>query len=227
MDDKGASISLQWILNQSRASPSRGVALLNIGSLNHTNRKMKMENHVLIMNADIGSCLLLKKLTTTLGYKCDVVHSMPDGLRAVAAKSYDLILISCLMQDRTCWVACQAIRSLYRGEQCPIIIGILSSPNNAMQQRCESCGMSGVVSHPVNKAALSECIERGAHALINNESEAICSESCGFIGNCGEQALPQVAGCGRNAASPKLVPLVDVSALQEAGPLYLGELNST
>ena len=176
--------------------------------------------YCLIMNRDRGSCLMLSKLATALGYECDAVHNMLDGLRAAAAKQYDLVLIACLVQDRSCWVAHQAMKLLYRERRCPIVLGVLSSNDAALQQRCKSSGMAGVLVHPVTKAGLAAGI--GATASAAAECAAVSSSEP-------KPNQQQCAGCDKRPPSPERAAAalqLGVLELQEAGPLVLGELNN-
>ena len=167
---------------------------------------------------------MLRKLVVALGYECDAVHNLPDGLRAAAAKQYDLVLISCLVQDRSCWVAHQAIKLLYRERRYPLVLGVLSSNDSAMQKRCESSGMAGVLVHPVTRAALSACIGATAPAEVE----------CAPLFSWEPKPVDQRdTGLGKRSPSPEQSTELAAAALQlgvielpEAGPLALGELNS-
>ena len=187
-----------------------------------------MQNLALIVNRDVGSSLLLGKLVAALGYECDIVHNMHDTLRASAAKTYDLVLIACFLSDKVCWVTCQAIKLLHSERRCPTLIGIISRPDPEMQQRCESFGMAGVLAQPVNKVALSECLRRISSSVDfqDHDAKSICSvritDDC-----CVQSSSQQIMVCGKQISAPKLAPLLLGGLnLQEAGPLYLGELNS-
>ena len=160
---------------------------------------------------------MLRKLVVALGYECDAVHNLPDGLRAAAAKQYDLVLISCLVQDRSCWVAHQAIKLLYRERRYPLVLGVLSSNDSAMQKRCESSGMAGVLVHPVTRAALSACIGATAPAEV---------ECAPLVSSEPKPIKPSGTGLDKRSPSPELAAALGVFHLQEAGPLVLGELNS-
>jgi hypothetical protein len=61
---------------------------------------------------DRGSCLLLKKLFTSLGYSCDITHSVSDALRAATCKSYCMALIDCLFPDQNGWTASQPMEQV-------------------------------------------------------------------------------------------------------------------
>ena len=182
----------------------------------------------LILNSDVGSCMVLRKLATALGYDCDVVHNMPDGLRAVVAKHYNIVLISCLVQDRTCWITHQAIKLLHREKKCPAVIGVLSCSDSAMQQRCEASGMAGVVFQPVSKEQLLARIGNKAPSIECKDVRAQRSAS-----PCTKQAIseesvppaePTVSQMSEQTCSDALN--LGIMELHEAGPLSLGELNS-
>jgi CheY-like chemotaxis protein len=103
----------------------------------------------------MASCLILSKMLTSLGYQCDIVHTVADGLRAAARKQYSLIIMVCLLPDQTGWVA-----SLLPREKPPsliigLIIGILSYPDDEMQSKCASAGMKSVVVKLFSKQEIS------------------------------------------------------------------------
>ena len=186
-----------------------------------------------ILGSGIGSCLFLRKLAASVGYECDIAYNMADGLRAAAAKHFDLVLIACLKGDRGCWVAHEAIKLLHPEGFCPAVIGILSCPDSAIQQRCESSGMLGVLVHPVTKSALLGCIENTTPKARYQDTRSEFTTSCCACESASlQQGASGNAECDKRAQSPQMadtaLPPLALSALelQEAGPLSLGELNS-
>ena len=119
-----------------------------------------MSQCVLLVDDDRGSCLLLKKMFSSLGYSCDIVHKVSDALRAAASKAYCMVLIDCLLPDQNGWIASQAIKLLSRDGLAPSIIGILSYPDEQMHRKCASAGMEEVLIKPFCKKAVSDCIRK-------------------------------------------------------------------
>ncbi len=128
---------------------------------------------VLLVDDDRASCLMLSKMVASLGYKCDVVYSVADGLRAAARKKYTLIMMDCNLPDQTGWVASHAIRLLPRDGPPPSIVGILSFPDDAMQCQCAAARMTGVIVKPYNKREISDCISNAV-----SHQQAITDTHC-------------------------------------------------
>jgi CheY-like chemotaxis protein len=128
---------------------------------------------VLLVDDDRASCLMLSKMVASLGYKCDVVHSVADGLRAAARKKYTLIMMDCHLPDQTGWVATHAIRLLPRDGPPPSIIGILSFPDDVMQCQCATARMAGVIVKPYNKREISDSISKAI-----SHQQAITDSRC-------------------------------------------------
>jgi DNA-binding response OmpR family regulator len=114
----------------------------------------------LIVDRDVGSCLVLRKMMSAHGYQCDIVQSIHDGLQKAMLKEYSLIIVGCFVGDNSCWVTSQAIKLLPRKGPCPPVIGILSISDSEMERRCSEMAFEGVLVKPVSKSALSQCIDR-------------------------------------------------------------------
>jgi CheY-like chemotaxis protein len=59
---------------------------------------------ILVVDNDRASCLLLTKMITSLGYTCDFVHNVVDGLRAAACKDYALVLVDSFLPMDYAWL---------------------------------------------------------------------------------------------------------------------------
>jgi CheY-like chemotaxis protein len=208
---------------------------------------MQMGASVLVMDDDRGSCLLIKRMLSSLGYMCDVVHNVADGLRALVKNDYSVVFVDHMMPDNTGLVATQAIKLLYRDGVPPMIIGILSYPDEELQQRCESSGMKSVISKPYSKGELSDCLKHDVAQRSNNiaascnrnnssmrtgislESNLKPSEKRHSDTEC---EVCKLSSMGRrmslegSSSSSSSLDLGEVM-LQEAGPLQFGELNSS
>jgi CheY-like chemotaxis protein len=185
-----------------------------------------MPSCALILDRDIGSCLVLKKMIIALGLDCDVVHEMADGLKAVTSKNYSIILIGCLHGDPACWEVTRAIKLLPRGTIKPILIGLLSFSDSEMQQRCSEMGMEGQLSKPVSRKALSACIVQAQFQSAPSNSNSVCSLQS--ASNCSSRDHQRKEfEKGRSSPNSSIVGQLELEnvQLQEAGPLHFGELN--
>ena len=184
---------------------------------------------VLLLDDDRASCLMLSKMLSSLGYQCDVVHNVADGLRAATKKKYSLIMMDCIMPDQNGWVASHAIQLLPRDGPPPSIIGIMSYPNDEMQRRCASACMAGVIVKPFSKGAVLDCISKA-----RNHQQAITNSLC----SCHSNPLASTdqdfkrTGSSRDLDSSLLLNAsvqLDMvnSILQDSDQLLIGELNLT
>ena len=134
--------------------------------------------------------------------------------------------------------------SCLKNGQLPLIIGILSFPDEQMMRRCESSGMHGVLAKPITKATLSDCIQRlMVSESCTSGSSSICWKadmqlrSGVFPSTAGVISEQQVRSCSaRTEQTSKDEPLERASSAplqlspfnsQEADPLGLGDLNTT
>jgi DNA-binding response OmpR family regulator len=181
---------------------------------------------VLVIDLDIGSCLLMKKAITSLGYYCDIAHSEDDGLRAAASTNYNLIIVGCLLGDKSCSVLIRAIKLLPRSGPCPSVIGVLSCPDSAMEMRCIDMGMERVLTKPVSKAALEDCFDE---VQIQNSHISIREQNTETQGE--DDCLVAATICTRYPGSPSTLGVLNnmppVNQDMDAGHLNLGELNRT
>jgi CheY-like chemotaxis protein len=132
---------------------------------------MQNDLRILVVDDDRASCLLLRKMITSLGYTCDFVHNVADGLRAAACKDYALVLIDSFLPDNSGMVAFSAIKLLPREGPAPAFIGIMSSQNEQMQCQLVSAGMAGVLAKPFYRTAVGERI---GQALSHERGPTTC-----------------------------------------------------
>jgi CheY-like chemotaxis protein len=201
-----------------------------------------MNQTILLVDDDRASCLLLRKMFSSLGYSCDFVHNVSDALRAAASKAYCMVLLDCLLPDQNGWTASHAIRLLPRDGPPPSTIGILSYPDEQMQRRCSEAGMQDVLVKPFCKKAVASCIGKVLLRKVVPSSQR--SESTHFFQRVGSgfssRSAPQLnASPGiqekqvktasfRQASMDLLGSAVAPSTLMlnEAELLSLGEFNS-
>ena len=183
---------------------------------------------VLVVDRDIGSCLMLRKMLHSLGFHCDMVHNIDDGLRSAASKEHSHIIVGCLMGDNGCWVFSHAIKLLPRKGPAPVMIGILSGSNPAMKRRCIEEGLNQVLIKPLSAAALSECMNfvmRGQCSEAGMPSEG---ETCQRRKSSKDSVSPpsSEAAHERSLILAIQAPPADTVKM-EAGLPHFGELNSS
>ena len=186
----------------------------------------RSQPRALIFDRDVGSCLVLKKMMMALGFQCDVMHDLASCLQAIAPSIYNVVLAGCIHGDQACWEVSHAIRALPRGGERPAMIGIISFPDTEMQQRCTAMGMEGVLTKPVSKSELSDCI--GHYKSQPHIASQRSFLNLGFTSDLSSSLSPSYVSEFQRKSEEKAcyisdVPMVDFENMIE--PLHLGELN--
>ena len=177
----------------------------------------------LVVDRDVGSCLILRKMMNAIGFKCDIVQSVDTGIKAAASVEYSLIMVGCVMGDNSCWVLSRAIKLLPRQGPNPVVIAVLSFSDSAMERRCSDLDLDGFVIKPVSRATLANCVEVAMERRTRSPQnyaadECRTSESSVSTASCS-------AGQGRNSMLSVLQTLPGVHQDIEADLLHFGELN--
>ena len=177
----------------------------------------------LVVDRDVGSCLILRKMMNAIGFKCDIVQSVDTGIKAAASVEYSLIMVGCVMGDNACWVLSHAIKLLPRQGPNPVVIAVLSFSDSAMERRCNDSDLDGFVIKPVSRETLANCVEvamdrRTRSAQSHTAYECRMSENSVSTAFCSP-------GQGRNSMLSVLQTLPVVKQDIEADFLHFGELN--
>ena len=96
--------------------------------------------------------LMLKKL----GYEAEVANNGTEALAALSVKSYDLILMDCLMPEMDGYEATKRIRSLSGPAANSPIIAMTASAFAEDRRACLDAGMTDYLAKPVREAELRE-----------------------------------------------------------------------
>ncbi len=183
------------------------------------------------MDDDRGSCLLLRKMITSLGYSCEFVHNVADGLRAAASKHYCLVLIDSFLPDQNGLVACHAIKMLPREGPNPVIIGIMSCRNEHLQRQCLSAGMAGVLVKPFYKTDVADRIRQTLSYLqsASKSCTVTCHQARGYCNTKPDNNPVPLLSQRRSNAEAKPLHLSNMIFQEEdhVHALTLGELNSS
>jgi CheY-like chemotaxis protein len=179
-----------------------------------------MSTHFLILDDDRGSCLLLRKIITSLGYTCDFVHSVADGLRAAANTDYALVLIDSFLPDTSGFVALNAMKLLPREGPAPAFIGIMSNHDEQMQRRLVTAGMSGTLVKPFCRTTVAERI---GQALSNKQGQITRCAQISLI--CGDASKKVCMNGRRNSGATLPLEQLESSCSNFATPLDLSEIS--
>jgi two-component system, sensor histidine kinase and response regulator len=115
-----------------------------------------------LVNQEVAVAML-----TNAGYRVDTVLNGAAAVRAVAAQSYDAILMDCQMPELNGYQATAAIRALEGPDRHTPIIAMTAGARREDRERCLAEGMDSYLAKPVSKDALlalvATSIRDGAH----------------------------------------------------------------
>ncbi len=125
--------------------------------------RLKTENssafRVLLVEDNTINQKVAQMMIRDLGYQVDVASNGTEALRALTAKTYDLIFMDCLMPEMDGFETTRRIRA--SGQQ-GMRIPIIAMTANAFAQDREEClaaGMTDYLSKPVRQQELKEKLE--------------------------------------------------------------------
>ena len=114
------------------------------------------------INREVAVAILSKA-----GYHCDTVENGQEAVEALAAGSYDLVLMDCQMPELDGFAAAEAIRERERQPQqsggAPVHVPIIALTANAAptdRDRCLAAGMDDYLSKPLDPAKMLATVER-------------------------------------------------------------------
>ena len=125
-------------------------------------RLLVAEDNLVNQKVAIG---LLRKL----GYACEVVSNGLEALRALEARSFDLVLMDCQMPECDGYEATRRIREL--GLRVPIV-AMTANAMSGDRERCLDVGMDDFLTKPVSPAALKDALEKWLKKSSNSASAA-------------------------------------------------------
>jgi CheY-like chemotaxis protein len=115
---------------------------------------------ILLVDDDLSSCLLLRRMIERLGSTCDVAYNGAEAVAAVSAKSYEFILMDLYMPVMNGWDSTRRIRDLRQNgtdrKRAPIIYGMSSTDDSTTMKRCLEAGMGGVLCKPISISVLGQ-----------------------------------------------------------------------
>ncbi len=114
---------------------------------------------VLVVDDDIAACLILQRMVQLLGCECDIAHDGEEAVRAASSKKYSAILLDSFMPDQNGWDTALEIRSLKKGNDRPMMIGMVSLNSASFRNEWRTVGMEDqLLSKPVNRSDLHKTI---------------------------------------------------------------------
>jgi PAS domain S-box-containing protein len=109
------------------------------------------------------------------GYRVDTVVNGAEAVKAVAANTYDAVLMDCQMPELDGYEATAAIRALEGPGRLTPIIAVTAGAREDDAKRCLAMGMDAYISKPVTKDALVALVDRTIVSGIRHETMASLS----------------------------------------------------
>jgi CheY-like chemotaxis protein len=106
------------------------------------------------------------------GYRVDTVVNGAEAVKAVAANTYDAVLMDCQMPELDGYEATAAIRALEGPGRFTPIIAVTAGAREDDANRCLAMGMDAYISKPVSKDALVALVGRTIGSGMRNEAMA-------------------------------------------------------
>jgi CheY-like chemotaxis protein len=103
-----------------------------------------------------------KRVLTHLGYQVDIVNNGLEAIKAIAEKSYDLILMDIQMPEMDGLETTRYIRKQESGSQLPpiAIVAMTANATDDDQNVCRDAGMSDYISKPIQIDKLKNMLQR-------------------------------------------------------------------
>ncbi len=113
---------------------------------------------LLVVDDDIAACLILQRMVQRLGFDCDIAHDGEEAVKAASEKNYSAIFLDSFMPDQNGWETALEIRTLKKGDDRPMMIGMVSLDNPSLRQNWRTAGMEKLLPKPINRSDLRETI---------------------------------------------------------------------
>lgn len=103
-----------------------------------------------------------KRVLTHLGYQVDIVNNGVEAIKAIAEKSYDLILMDIQMPEMDGLETTRYIRKQESESQLPpiAIVAMTANATDDDQNVCRDAGMSDYISKPIQIDKLKNMLQR-------------------------------------------------------------------
>jgi two-component system sensor histidine kinase/response regulator len=117
---------------------------------------------LLVVEDNVINQKVIVAMLASGGYKVDTVVNGVEAVRAVAAESYDAVLMDCQMPEMDGYEATVAIRAMNDSVRFTPIIGVTAGAREEDRRQCLVVGMDAYLSKPVNKDVLLTLV---AHSM--------------------------------------------------------------
>jgi PAS domain S-box-containing protein len=108
-----------------------------------------------------------------LGYTADLANNGLEMLEAVRLRTYDIVLMDCLMPEMDGYTAAATCRQLYPSPSKPWIIAVTANAMSGAREACLAAGMNDYVSKPVRIKDLEEALDRARRQAAERATLAL------------------------------------------------------
>jgi PAS domain S-box-containing protein len=120
---------------------------------------------VLLVEDNMTNQLVATRMLAKLGYRADTATNGREALDAIAAGSYDAVLMDCQMPEMDGYEATRELRRLeqHAGGHLPVI-AMTAAAMEGDREACLAAGMDDYISKPVRIEAISDALGRWVRA---------------------------------------------------------------
>lgn len=116
--------------------------------------------NVLVVEDNVVNQKVAMRMLTSLGYDVDIAVNGKEGVDAVVAGNYHVVLMDCEMPEMNGYDATRALRQLTSDKRDIPVIAMTAHALPGERNRCFEAGMDDYVSKPVRREALADALQR-------------------------------------------------------------------
>lgn len=115
---------------------------------------------VLVVEDNVVNQKVAMRMLTSLGYDVDIAVNGKEGLDAIIAGNYHVVLMDCEMPEMNGYDATRALRELPSPKRDIPVIAMTAHALPGERNRCFEAGMDDYVSKPVRREVLADALQR-------------------------------------------------------------------
>ncbi len=119
--------------------------------------------HILVAEDNLINQIFVKEILEEMQVECHIVSNGKEAVDAIKSRTFDLVLMDCLMPEMDGFDATRTIRALQKKGVVQEHLPIIALTANAMKgdkERCLDAGMDEYISKPVRKNLLKRTVYR-------------------------------------------------------------------
>jgi signal transduction histidine kinase/CheY-like chemotaxis protein len=151
--ERGSTFWVEVALPVGRAPADASAPVASVGSAGRPRRLLLVDDA--LMNRRLAALIL-----EAAGHVVEAVADAAAALEAIAAKTFDLVLMDIQMPGIDGYEATRRIRALPHGKGSVAVVAMTANVMSEDVQRCYESGMDAVVMKPIDKAALLATVDQ-------------------------------------------------------------------